>query len=164
MKIKNWNQFRWITKENTFDQWAKGSREVASEGPTVLLTILLLIWHFQVVARRTSPEMTTAFHESLHGRFIEIQKNLGRKKLYKTIYTVKPQSNLEGENNSSILKLQHSRAGPYQMRDHSESRKEYYQNRQQTTSRRSLIHSRKSVGPRTEPWQTPALTGYSCEE
>ena len=95
--------------------------------------------------------MTTAFHKNLLGRFIEIQKNLGRKKLYKTIYTVKPQSNLEGENNSSILKLQHSRAGPYQMRDHSESRKEYHQNRQQTTSRRSLIHSRKSVGPRTEP-------------
>ena len=41
--------------------------------------------------------MTTVFHESLHGRFTEIQKNLGRKKLHKTIYAVKPQSNLEGE-------------------------------------------------------------------
>ena len=27
----------------------------------------------------------------------------------------------------------------------------------------SLIYSRKSTGPRMEPWGTPALTGYSCE-
>ena len=29
--------------------------------------------------------------------------------------------------------------------------------------RRSLIYSRKSVGPRIEPCRTLALTGYSCE-
>ena len=26
------------------------------------------------------------------------------------------------------------------------------------------MHSRKSVGPRMEPWGTPELTGYSCED
>ena len=26
------------------------------------------------------------------------------------------------------------------------------------------MYSRKSIGPRTEPWETPALTGYSCED
>ena len=26
------------------------------------------------------------------------------------------------------------------------------------------MYSRKSVGPRLEPWNTPALTGYSCED
>ena len=25
------------------------------------------------------------------------------------------------------------------------------------------MYSRKSVGPRMEPWGTPALTGYSCQ-
>ena len=33
-----------------------------------------------------------------------------------------------------------------------------------TSSGRSLNYSRKSVRPRMEPWQTPALTGYSCED
>ena len=27
----------------------------------------------------------------------------------------------------------------------------------------SLIYSRKSAGPKMEPWGTPALTGYFCE-
>ena len=27
-----------------------------------------------------------------------------------------------------------------------------------------LMYSRKSVGPRMEPWGTPTLTGYSCED
>ena len=26
------------------------------------------------------------------------------------------------------------------------------------------MYSRKSVGTRMEPWGTPALTGYSCED
>ena len=26
------------------------------------------------------------------------------------------------------------------------------------------MYSRKSVGPRMEPWGTPALTVYSCED
>ena len=26
------------------------------------------------------------------------------------------------------------------------------------------MYSRKSVGPRMEPWGTTALNGYSCEE
>ena len=26
------------------------------------------------------------------------------------------------------------------------------------------MYSRKSVGPRMEPWEIPALTGYSCED
>ena len=30
--------------------------------------------------------------------------------------------------------------------------------------RRSLMYSRKSVGQRTKPWGTLALTGYSCED
>ena len=33
-----------------------------------------------------------------------------------------------------------------------------------TSSGRSLIYSRKSVGPRMDPWETPALTGYSYED
>ena len=32
------------------------------------------------------------------------------------------------------------------------------------SSGKSLIYSRKSVGPRMEPWETPALTAYSCED
>ena len=32
------------------------------------------------------------------------------------------------------------------------------------TSGMSLIYSRKSVGPRMQPWGAPALTGYSCED
>ena len=26
------------------------------------------------------------------------------------------------------------------------------------------MYSRKSVGPRVEPWGSPALIGYSCED
>ena len=26
------------------------------------------------------------------------------------------------------------------------------------------MYNRKSVGPRMEPWETPVLTGYSCED
>ena len=26
------------------------------------------------------------------------------------------------------------------------------------------MYNRKNVGPRMEPWGTPALTGYSCED
>ena len=26
------------------------------------------------------------------------------------------------------------------------------------------MYSRTSVGPRIEPWETPGLTGYSCED
>ena len=28
----------------------------------------------------------------------------------------------------------------------------------------SLMYSKKSVGPRIGPWETPALTWYSCED
>ena len=35
---------------------------------------------------------------------------------------------------------------------------------QTTSSGRLLICSRKSVSPGMEPWGTPALTGYSCED
>ena len=31
-------------------------------------------------------------------------------------------------------------------------------------SGRSLMYSRKSVGPKMEPWGTPVLTGYFCED
>ena len=33
-----------------------------------------------------------------------------------------------------------------------------------TSSGRSLMYSRKIVGPKMEPWRTSALTGYSCED
>ena len=33
-----------------------------------------------------------------------------------------------------------------------------------TLSGRSLMYSRKSVGPKMEPRETPALTGYSYED
>ena len=33
-----------------------------------------------------------------------------------------------------------------------------------TSSGRLLMYSRKSLGLRMEPWETPSLTGYSCEE
>ena len=32
------------------------------------------------------------------------------------------------------------------------------------SSGRSLMYCRKTVGPWTEPWETPALTLYSCED
>ena len=33
-----------------------------------------------------------------------------------------------------------------------------------TSSGRSLLYSRKGVGPRMDPGGTPALPGYSCED
>ena len=33
-----------------------------------------------------------------------------------------------------------------------------------TSSGRSVIYNRKIVGPRMDPWGTPELTGYSCED
>ena len=33
-----------------------------------------------------------------------------------------------------------------------------------TWSGRSVMYSRKIVGPRMDPWGTPELTGYSCED
>ena len=45
---------------------------------------LWLIHQFQVANRSTSPDMTTVFHTWLYGKFIEIQSNLRRKKLYRT--------------------------------------------------------------------------------
>ena len=56
----------------TFCQWAKGSREAASEGPTVLY-----------IRPDNSPDMTTVFHTLSYGRFIEIQSNLRKKKLHR---------------------------------------------------------------------------------
>ena len=32
------------------------------------------------------------------------------------------------------------------------------------SSGKPLMYSKKSVGPRLEPWGTPALIGYSCED
>ena len=32
------------------------------------------------------------------------------------------------------------------------------------TSLRSQMYSRKSIGPRMDPWETPALTEYSCKD
>ena len=46
----------------------KGSREAASEGPTVL--------DIQLATRGTSPDVTTVFHSWIYGGFIEIQSNL----------------------------------------------------------------------------------------
>ena len=46
----------------------KGSREAASEGPSIL--------HVQLATRGTSPDMTTVFHSWMYGGFIEIQSNL----------------------------------------------------------------------------------------
>ena len=54
---------------------SQGSREAASEGPTVL--------HIRVATRAISPDMTTVFHAWAYGRFIEIQSNLRRKKLHR---------------------------------------------------------------------------------
>ena len=33
-----------------------------------------------------------------------------------------------------------------------------------TSSGRLSVYSTKSLGPRMDPWGTPALTGYSCED
>ena len=49
---------------------SKGSREEASEGPTVPDQ------QFQEETRVTSPDVTTVFHTWVYGRFIEIQSNL----------------------------------------------------------------------------------------
>ena len=52
----------------------KGSREAASEEPTVL--------HI-----RFSSDVTTVFHTCVYGRFIEIPNKLSRKKLHRTNYS-----------------------------------------------------------------------------
>ena len=44
---------------------------------------LWLIQQFQVATRTTSPDMTTVFHAWLDDRFIQIQRNLRRKKLHR---------------------------------------------------------------------------------
>ena len=36
-------------------------------------------------------------------------------------------------------------------------------NIQTTSSGRSLMYSKKSVGPKIQPWGIPALNGHSCE-
>ena len=33
-----------------------------------------------------------------------------------------------------------------------------------TLTMHGLMYSRKSVGPKMEPWGTPVLSGYSCED
>ena len=38
----------------------------------------------KVATRGTSPELTTVFHTWVYARFIEIEKNLRRKKLHRT--------------------------------------------------------------------------------
>ena len=69
-----------------FREWAKRWREAENEGPTALhIRFLQLIQQFQVAARSTSPDMTTVFYAWLYRRFIEIQSNLRRKKLHRTI-------------------------------------------------------------------------------
>ena len=45
---------------------------------------LRLIQQFQVATRSTSPDMKAVFHIWLYGRFIEMQRNLRRKKLHRT--------------------------------------------------------------------------------
>ena len=92
-KERKWNklsQFRWTSAKviplektyagyiQTMSQRFKSSREVASEG----LTILIL--QFQVENRGTCPNVTTLFHVWAYGRFIEIQSKLRRKKLDRT--------------------------------------------------------------------------------
>ena len=53
-----------------------------TNSPVYLL--LRLIQQFQVATRSTSPDMKAVFHIWLYGRFIEMQRNLRRKKLHRT--------------------------------------------------------------------------------
>ena len=48
------------------------------------MSVFVADWRFEVAARSTSPDMATVFHSRLHGRFIEIQNNLRRKKAHRT--------------------------------------------------------------------------------
>ena len=81
-------QFWWTSSKHlwkwhklaTFQRWAKGSREAAIKGPTILHI------HFSVAYLtypRSCPDMTTVYHGRLSGRFIEIKSNLTRKKLHR---------------------------------------------------------------------------------
>ena len=47
---------------------------------------LLLIPQFQAATRSTSPVMTAVFHTWPYGRFIDMQSNVRRKKLQKTLW------------------------------------------------------------------------------
>ena len=81
MRVSKWDQFsqfRWIsTKENlykrlklaAFGWWIKGSRQAASERPTVICT---------------RSDMTKIFHVRSYDRFKEMQSNLWRKKHHRT--------------------------------------------------------------------------------
>ena len=46
--------------------------------------ILVFVACLTIPSRTTSPDVTTAFHTWVYGRFIEIQLNLRRKKLHRT--------------------------------------------------------------------------------
>ena len=70
----------------TFQLWAKGSREEANEGPTVLCIRFCSLSNTS--RKQLGAPVQTWQQYSMHGRmvdlFIEIQKNLRRKKLYRT--------------------------------------------------------------------------------
>ena len=59
----------------------KRSSEWRTNSPAYLF--LWLIQQFQLATRTTSPDMTTVFHAWLDDRFIQIQRNLRRKKLHR---------------------------------------------------------------------------------
>ena len=79
---------------------------------------LQLIWHVHVAVGSTIPDMTTIFHVSSYGRFIEIKNNLTRKELRKSnegsnflggsllieiLY--EPKYNLKDKDNTSIVRF-----------------------------------------------------------
>ena len=65
-------------------QWPKGSRNVASKGPTVFHTCVCSSSSiFQASISSTIPDMASICHERLHDRFTEIKSNLRRKRLHR---------------------------------------------------------------------------------
>ena len=73
---EGWKFWKYLCKRRklaTFSRLTKGSREAASEEPAVIyISVFAAFYNFQVADRSTSPDMTTVFHASSYGRFIEI--------------------------------------------------------------------------------------------
>ena len=83
--LKNIYQSNIYTKDlshiSMMSQGFKGSREWRTNRPAYSL---LWLEKFHVATRGTSPDVTTVFHTWVDSRFVEIESNLRRKKLYRT--------------------------------------------------------------------------------
>ena len=66
----------------TFWKWAKGLREIASEGKTILISVFVVYQTTPSSSKERQPR--PVFYIRPYGRFIEIKSNLRRKKPCRT--------------------------------------------------------------------------------